>query len=84
VDEVYIAITEYLAQSNVPKNLVIKFETLPPALIIDLGFTKQGEFWIISRADAEKALRERLGVPEPFDWEAHWENERNRPLGRQP
>ena len=82
MDDIYIAITEYLAQANVPKYLVLKFETIVPVGIIDIGFEKQGDFWVISKATAEKALRERLGVPEPFDWEAHWENERNRPLGR--
>ncbi len=81
MDDVFIAITEYLKQTNVPKSLAIKFEAAVPAAIVDLGFTKQGEFWVITKADAEVALRARLGIPVPFDWNKHWEAERNRPLG---
>lgn len=83
MDEIYITITEYLSMTNIPKNLVVKFEQEPAAEnMVRLGFHKQAEFWVISKVDAEKALRQRLGIPEPFDWNAHWQNERKRPLGR--
>lgn len=82
MDEVYIAITEYLKQKSIPKNLVLKFEQEPNAeAMTELGFRKENEFWIISRKDAEAALLKRLGIPKPFDWNEHWQQERKRPIG---
>lgn len=69
------AISIYLLQENVPKQLVISGGN--QVEMNKIGFVKQDNLWIISKKDAEKALENYISSlkPKGVDYEFYWKNE---------
>jgi hypothetical protein len=72
---VRVALSNYLKQKRPQPSLVVGEPDATNKEMEELGFTKQGDFWVISRKDAAVALDKILGIPAPFDWDKHWEIE---------
>lgn len=70
-------LSEYLAQENPQPNLSILIDTIEIdefELMKTLGFEKKGEYYVISRGNARKAI-EKLSL------ETHWNFETDRIFG---
>lgn len=79
MDRVIEAIVDYLNQKNVPPYLVLKIEISGlKSQLLQMGFEERDGYMVISKDDAFKAARQYYDFPEPFDWNKHWQQERQR------
>lgn len=69
----------YLTQDKPEPHLAIKIEGGIEAEALDwmgnVGFNQEGEFWVISRQNAQKSV-----TYGSIDWDTHWRGEKERTL----
>ena len=71
MSKVMVALGNYVNQSRPQPNFAISEPDLSQREMEKLGFKQDGDFWVISRADAML-----LFSGSRFDFDQHWESER--------
>lgn len=65
------AVAKFLRQTKPQPSLVISDPDVSAEDMKEMGFSKQGDYWVISRADARKIFEVRT-----VDFDKHWKEER--------